>query len=179
MITGAPYPRRDDVDGQGSQRYGTMQGDDGDVVVPRYTTVDRRTIRRHDPYGPPRADPIDLGQHGKKPDGIGWPGSSWRAVVTRLSRAVSSVDRPITKVPSGVWRTQSIGIVTLAEMPLAADLEQALLAKDGTLGAALSCALAFEEEDWSAVEFGGLSGPAIGALYAQSVAWANEAFSGL
>ncbi len=67
----------------------------------------------------------------------------------------------------------------VAEMPLAAALERALLAQEGVLGGALRCALAFEEENWSGVEFPGASAPEIGALYAESIAWANEVFSAL
>ncbi len=67
----------------------------------------------------------------------------------------------------------------VAEMPLAAALEQALLAQEGTLGAALRCALAFEQEDWPGAEFPGATGPEIGALYAESVSWASEVFAAL
>lgn len=67
----------------------------------------------------------------------------------------------------------------IEDMPLAPELEQALLAHQGALGESLACALAYEQGEWSNVSFRGLSAPAIGELYEEAVAWAGKAMSGI
>lgn len=70
MAASAPYPWRNNVGSQGGQRYSTVQGDDGNIVVPGNTAVYGGAVWCHHPYGAPCADPVDIGEHWEKTEGI-------------------------------------------------------------------------------------------------------------
>jgi c-di-GMP phosphodiesterase len=62
----------------------------------------------------------------------------------------------------------------LDELPLSESIEQALLAQEGDLGAALRCARAYERASWGRVTFHGLSPELIRAAYVDAVFWAEQ-----
>ena len=63
----------------------------------------------------------------------------------------------------------------LAELPLSDDLNAALLQRDGQMGEALTCALAFEAGDIDADRrFGSMDEVQTGQLYLECVAWAHD-----
>jgi EAL and modified HD-GYP domain-containing signal transduction protein len=60
------------------------------------------------------------------------------------------------------------------ELPLGDELERALLYKSGELGEALGCVLAYERQQWDAVNFAALPREEISAVYLEAVKWSNE-----
>jgi EAL and modified HD-GYP domain-containing signal transduction protein len=73
--------------------------------------------------------------------------------------------------------------VLLEELSLSDDLSAALLRHEGTLGAMLRAAIAYEGGDWDAVPWADLAAAGIGAAaveqhYLDSVAWVDEALAG-
>lgn len=63
----------------------------------------------------------------------------------------------------------------LAELPLDADVERALLTRQGPCGATLACTLAYERQDWDRVALAGLDAAAIRTAYLAAVAWSTRA----
>jgi EAL and modified HD-GYP domain-containing signal transduction protein len=61
------------------------------------------------------------------------------------------------------------------ELPLGEELTQALLDDDGQLSEALRCVIAYEHQQWQAVEFTGLTTDEISNIYLNAVQWGNEA----
>ncbi len=61
------------------------------------------------------------------------------------------------------------------ELPLGEDVVNALLHRQGPLGATLACALAYEHQDWDHVALDGLDARAIRDAYLSAVAWATHA----
>jgi c-di-GMP phosphodiesterase len=61
------------------------------------------------------------------------------------------------------------------QLPLTEAVEQALLAQEGDMGAALKCARAYERASWRRVAYGGLSQQLIRAAYVDAVFWAERA----
>ncbi len=59
----------------------------------------------------------------------------------------------------------------LEKLPLAADVQQALLSHGGPLGAALTCVLAYERGDWQQVSFRSLSRASIKRAFLDAVQW--------
>lgn len=64
-------------------------------------------------------------------------------------------------------------------LPLREDIVAALLHREGTLGEALACALAYEMTDWDEVEFAGLGVDAIAVANIEAVTWANAVIDSL
>ena len=62
----------------------------------------------------------------------------------------------------------------LDELPLAENVERALLAQEGDLGCALKCARAYERASWERVNYGGLAPALIRAAYVDAVFWAEK-----
>ncbi len=62
----------------------------------------------------------------------------------------------------------------LEALPLADDLEAALLRHEGPLGEALACVVAHEHWSWEAVSFGGLSQAAINEAYVEATGWSID-----
>lgn len=63
----------------------------------------------------------------------------------------------------------------LAELPLTDEVNAALLNREGVMGAALNCALAFEEDSPEDTRrFGALDAERTGQLYLECVAWAHD-----
>jgi EAL and modified HD-GYP domain-containing signal transduction protein len=60
------------------------------------------------------------------------------------------------------------------ELPLGDELERALLYKSGELGEALGCVLAYERQQWDAVNFAALPREEISGVYLEAVKWSNE-----
>jgi len=63
----------------------------------------------------------------------------------------------------------------LDELPLAENIERALIGLEGDLGAALKCARAYERASWGRVAYRGLAAEMIRAAYVDAVFWAEEA----
>jgi c-di-GMP phosphodiesterase len=61
------------------------------------------------------------------------------------------------------------------QLPLSEAVENALLAQEGDMGAALKCARAYERASWRRVAYGGLSPELIRAAYVDAVFWAERA----
>ncbi|MBK8011084.1 MAG: HDOD domain-containing protein [Deltaproteobacteria bacterium] len=61
----------------------------------------------------------------------------------------------------------------LRQLPLSEAMNAALLHQEGDLGAALSCAIAFERADWSRVRCTKLDPATISASYIEAVRWAQ------
>ncbi|MGE0583153.1 MAG: EAL and HDOD domain-containing protein [Steroidobacteraceae bacterium] len=68
---------------------------------------------------------------------------------------------------------------TLASLPLARDVSEALLARTGDMGAALECVAALEQAEWSRVAFRGLGLPDINAAYVETCGWVEESMAKL
>ena len=64
-------------------------------------------------------------------------------------------------------------------LPLSAEVIDALVERKGDRGAALRCACAYEQGQWTDVEYGGVSREDIGKVYLDSIEWAFDAASGL
>jgi len=62
----------------------------------------------------------------------------------------------------------------LQELPLSDDLKQGLLNKSGSLGKALSCACALEQNDSSIISFLDLDLAELSDIYLQAIKWADE-----
>lgn len=62
----------------------------------------------------------------------------------------------------------------LEKLPLANELQRALLEREGPMGAALSCALAYEQGDWGNVALLGIPRAAIKRAFLEAVAWAER-----
>ncbi len=62
----------------------------------------------------------------------------------------------------------------LNALPFADEVRNALLLQQGPLGAALSCAIAYERGDWNRVSFAGLAADIVSNAYLDSIAWADE-----
>ena len=62
----------------------------------------------------------------------------------------------------------------LASLPLAEELNRALLDYEGILGETLYCVLAYEHGNWQEVGCGELSQRTITAAYLQAIAWAHD-----
>lgn len=62
----------------------------------------------------------------------------------------------------------------IGDLPLTTAIERALLADEGTLGAALACVRAYERGAWHQVVFQGLDPLLIRAAYVDAVFWAEE-----
>ena len=62
----------------------------------------------------------------------------------------------------------------LKSLPFSDVVHNALLHQQGTLGAALSCVIAYERGEWDRVAFAGLSADSIATAYLDSIAWADE-----
>ena len=65
----------------------------------------------------------------------------------------------------------------VSQLPLSADLKDALLEKKGILGEALKCCIAFERADWKNVNFQNLDEAIIQKSYFDAVIWSNNAMS--
>jgi len=63
----------------------------------------------------------------------------------------------------------------LEQLPLAAELQAALLEGKGSMGAALDCVLAYERGDWDEVDFRGLESHEIRGAYLEAVEWCQSA----
>jgi EAL and modified HD-GYP domain-containing signal transduction protein len=63
---------------------------------------------------------------------------------------------------------------TLAALPLAPEISDALLKREGTMGSVLSCALAYENADWEDVDTLGLEPAVIQSAYLDAVTWVND-----
>lgn len=61
----------------------------------------------------------------------------------------------------------------LRQLPLDQPLRDALLDRQGPMGAALGCVLSYERGDWERIGFGNIGRVEIAAAYAQSVEWAE------
>mgnify|MGYP001176987091 FL=1 len=68
---------------------------------------------------------------------------------------------------------------TLGSLPLAVDVQEALLKGAGDMGAALACVMALEQGEWSGVAFRGLSLPDINAAYVEACGWVEESIAKL
>jgi EAL and modified HD-GYP domain-containing signal transduction protein len=64
--------------------------------------------------------------------------------------------------------------VILNELPLADDLQAALLTRQGPLGQALECTLSFETTDLALITYAGLPLHTIQEIYVEALAWADE-----
>ena len=67
----------------------------------------------------------------------------------------------------------------LTKLPLASEINDALIAYEGLQGEALSCALVCEQCDWDGMHFVDIEQAEIGALYMESMQWALEVGSGI
>jgi EAL and modified HD-GYP domain-containing signal transduction protein len=67
----------------------------------------------------------------------------------------------------------------IEELPLSQALQDALLDHTGSLGEALSCVLAYEQNDWADVRFAGLAPMALRGQYIDSLEWARRISDGL
>jgi len=63
----------------------------------------------------------------------------------------------------------------LKDLPLSEDIVGALLRREGPPGAALHCALAYEQGDWGQVSCGGMDIKPIRQAYLDAIAWADDA----
>ncbi|MBI5461092.1 MAG: HDOD domain-containing protein [Gammaproteobacteria bacterium] len=61
----------------------------------------------------------------------------------------------------------------LKSLPFSDAVSSALLERRGQLGAALSCAVAYESGQWDQVKFGTLAADAIARIYLDSITWAD------
>lgn len=61
------------------------------------------------------------------------------------------------------------------QLPLAEDLRKALLEREGGMGAALDCVIAYERGDWDAVVFRSLESHEIRGAYLEAVEWTQTA----
>ena len=61
------------------------------------------------------------------------------------------------------------------QLPLAQELNGALLHRDGRMGEALECVVAYERGDWDRVAFGRLEAAAIRGAYLDAVEWSQTA----
>jgi EAL and modified HD-GYP domain-containing signal transduction protein len=64
---------------------------------------------------------------------------------------------------------------TLSALPLSAEVEAALLKREGSMGQVLACALAYENAEWDRVDTLDLGPHAIQSAYVDAVSWVNEA----
>lgn len=67
----------------------------------------------------------------------------------------------------------------IGELPLSPALQDALLEHRGPMGEALSCVLAYEQNDWAGVRFASLAPTTLRGQYIESVAWARQISDGL
>ena len=63
----------------------------------------------------------------------------------------------------------------LEQLPLARELNDALLKRDGGMGAALDCVIAYERGEWDAVSFRHLEASDIRGAYLDAVEWSQSA----
>jgi EAL and modified HD-GYP domain-containing signal transduction protein len=64
---------------------------------------------------------------------------------------------------------------TLSALPLSAEVEAALLKREGSMGQVLACALAYENAEWDRVDTLDLGPHAIQSAYVDAVTWVNDA----
>ena len=64
-------------------------------------------------------------------------------------------------------------------LPLSDEIRDALLYRQGALGEALKCVLAYEQSDWQGVQLGQLTGMQIQNCYLDSVSWTQAHTQGL
>ena len=62
----------------------------------------------------------------------------------------------------------------LAKLPLSEAVKTAILERQGTMGSALSCALAVENAQWSEIEFANLGYKDLSEVYCQAVQWTDN-----
>ncbi len=67
----------------------------------------------------------------------------------------------------------------LTELPLSGDINRALLAGEGNMGAVLNCVLNYEQADWQAVDDCAVSHENIVPIYWKAVAWAEDVIEGM
>ena len=67
----------------------------------------------------------------------------------------------------------------LESLPLAVELQKALINKEGVVGEALSCVIAYEARDWENVNFSGLGRTQIRSIYLDSLGWTRRITEGL
>jgi len=65
----------------------------------------------------------------------------------------------------------------VSQLPLSAELKDALLEQKGIVGDALKCCIAFERADWEKVQFSGIEQSIIQKAYFDAVIWSNEAMA--
>ena len=65
----------------------------------------------------------------------------------------------------------------VVQLPLTADLRDALLEQKGIIGEALKCCIAFERADWDAVQFQDVDEATIQRAYFNAVIWSNDAMA--
>ena len=62
----------------------------------------------------------------------------------------------------------------LTELPLSDEAKQGLLNHEGSFGEALKCVLAMEQNDFSKLDFMGLSLSEMSELYLDAIKWADD-----
>lgn len=67
----------------------------------------------------------------------------------------------------------------LGKLPIAKELADALLNREGELGAVLSCCLACEQNNWSEMNLVGIKSEAINKIYMEAILWSRQAIAGL
>ena len=63
----------------------------------------------------------------------------------------------------------------ITQLPLAKVIKDALLEREGIIGEAINCCIAFERADWPNVKCANLDESAIQQAYFNAVIWSNEA----
>lgn len=81
-------------------------------------------------------------------------------LVGLLSTLDTLLDRPLDAV--------------MRELPLSDAMRNAILKREGDMGAALACAIAQERGDWDAVRYHKLEAPQIQTAYLDALTWAQE-----
>ena len=67
----------------------------------------------------------------------------------------------------------------LGKLPIAKELADALLHREGELGAVLSCCLACAQGNWPEMNLVGITGEAINKIYVEAILWSRQALAGL
>jgi len=67
----------------------------------------------------------------------------------------------------------------MAELPLTAEIRNAITDRTGPIGQALRCVVAYENSDWDEVQFYGISAATIRDHYMEAIAWARQLSNGL
>jgi EAL and modified HD-GYP domain-containing signal transduction protein len=67
----------------------------------------------------------------------------------------------------------------VAKLPLAEEVQAALIRREGPAGQALRCAMAYERADWDNIEFNGMAPGAVRDIYMESIEWARKISTGL